>query len=77
MISPPYAPSTQVSFVPPPWDELTTNDPSFSATRVRPPGTICTVLPESTKGRRSMWRGATPLSTNVGQVDRLSVGCAM
>src|SRR4029077_13428052 len=29
----------QVSFVPPPWLELTTSEPGFSATRVRPPGT--------------------------------------
>ncbi len=28
----------QVSFDPPPWEELTTSDPSGSATRVRPPG---------------------------------------
>ncbi len=39
---------TQVSLVPPPCDELTTSEPSLSATRVRPPGTICTVLPLST-----------------------------
>ncbi|KAI1691234.1 hypothetical protein DdX_22007 [Ditylenchus destructor] len=67
----------QVSFVPPPCDELTTSEPSFSATRVSPPGTICTSAPESTKGRRSMWRGAMPASTKVGEVDRLSVGWAM
>src|SRR6516225_4373538 len=67
--------STQVSFVPPPWLELTTSDPAWSATRVRPPGTICTACPDSTKGRRSMWRGATPVSTKVGQVDSESVGC--
>src|SRR6185436_14651672 len=30
--------STQVSLLPPPCDELTTSDPLFSATRVRPPG---------------------------------------
>ena len=30
---------TQVSLLPPPWEELTTSDPSRSATRVRPPGT--------------------------------------
>ena len=40
--------STQVSFVPPPCDELTTSEPSFNATRVRPPGTVCTLLPDST-----------------------------
>ena len=32
--------STQVSLVPPPWLELTTSDPFFSATRVRPPGVM-------------------------------------
>jgi hypothetical protein len=61
--------STQVSLVPPPCELLTTKEPSFKATRVRPPGTIWTVLPDRTKGRKSMWRGAMPDSTNVGQVD--------
>jgi hypothetical protein len=70
--------STQVSLVPPPWLELTTSEPSFSATRVRPPGTTRTPsLPDSTNGRRSTWRGATPCSTKVGQVDSASVGWAM
>ena len=32
--------STQVSLLPPPCEELTTSEPSRSATRVRPPGTI-------------------------------------
>ena len=63
--------------MPPPCDEFTTSEPSRSATRVRPPGTRFTVLPDSTYGRRSTWRGARPLSTNVGQVDSASVGCAM
>jgi hypothetical protein len=44
-------PEIQVSLVPPPCDELTTSEPSFSATRVRPPGTICTVLPDSTRAQ--------------------------
>jgi len=48
------------------------------ATRVRPPGTMrVPLLPVSTNGRRSTWRGATPCSTQVGQVDSASVGCAM
>ena len=36
----PVAPSasTQVSLLPPPWDELTTSEPLRRATRVRPPG---------------------------------------
>jgi hypothetical protein len=29
--------TTQVSLLPPPWDELTTRDPGWRATRVRPP----------------------------------------
>ncbi len=66
-----------MSLVPPPCDELTTSEPSRSATRVSPPGTRLTVLPDSTYGRRSTWRGARPDSTNVGQVDSASVGCAM
>ncbi len=40
--------TTQVSLVPPPCEEFTTSEPSFSATRVRPPGTSFTSLPEST-----------------------------
>ena len=69
--------STQVSLVPPPWLELTTSEPSRSATRVSPPGTMRISLPARTKGRRSTWRGATPLSTKVGQVESARVGCAM
>ena len=38
--------STQVSFEPPPREELTIIEPSISATRVRPPGTILIVLAE-------------------------------
>src|SRR6266702_2256945 len=69
--------NTQVSFVPPPWLELTTRDPFFSATRVSPPGTMRTrSRPVRTNGRRSTWRGATPSSTQVGHVDSASVGCA-
>src|SRR5581483_7276075 len=41
-----------VSLVPPPWLELTTSEPSFSATRVSPPGTmVVRWLPVSTNGR--------------------------
>src|SRR3569833_980961 len=74
----PHPSSTHVSLVPPPWLELTTSEPSLSATRVRPPGTMRTrSRPERTKRRKSTWRGATPLSSQVGQVDSASVGCAM
>ena len=40
-------------------------------------GVIVTVFPDSTKGRRSICRGATPDSTKVGQDDSASVGCAI
>ena len=66
-----------MSLVPPPCDELTTSEPSRSATRVSPPGTSWTVRPDSTYGRKSTCRGAMPAAANVGQVDSASVGCAM
>src|SRR5471032_2698712 len=70
--------NTHVSLVPPPWLELTTSEPALSATRVSPPGTMRTLSrPESTNGRKSTWRGATPASTQVGHVDKASVGWAM
>src|SRR5438477_127984 len=68
--------STQVSLVPPPWLELTTSEPSFSATRVSPPGMMVILRPDRTNGRRSTWRGATPWPTKVGQVDSARVGWA-
>src|SRR5690606_16234298 len=71
-------PTTQVSLVPPPCEELTISEPAVMATRVRPHGTMRISLPpDSTKGRRSMWRGAMPASTKVGQVDSDNVGWAM
>ena len=66
-----------MSFVPPPWLEFTTSEPSFNATRVRPPGTMVIFLPDRTNGRRSTWRGATPWATKVGQVESARVGWAM
>src|SRR5208337_4628394 len=36
---------TQVSLLPPPWEEFTTSEPGCSATRVKPPGTIVTFCP--------------------------------
>ena len=46
--------STQVSLEPPPWLELTTREPSTSATRVSPPGSTQTPSPSLTaNGRRS------------------------
>ena len=43
--------------MPPPWLELTTSEPFFSATRVNPPGpmAVCS-RPVRTNGRRSTWR---------------------
>jgi len=35
-----YCSSTHGSFVPLPWLEFTTSEPSFNATRVMPPGTM-------------------------------------
>src|SRR5205823_535577 len=59
--------STQVSFDPPPWLELTTSDPSGSATRVKPPGSTHTSSPSLTaNGRRSTCRGATSSPISVG-----------
>src|SRR5690348_6141333 len=68
------APSTQVSLLPPPCDELTISEPSRSATRVRPPANTRAGAPSSTNGRRSMWRGTSrglpPAScTSVGWTD--------
>ena len=40
--------NTQVSLVPPPWEEFTTKEPSFRATRVKPPGTIWILSDTST-----------------------------
>src|SRR5258708_5720163 len=51
------ASSTQVSLLPPPCDELTINEPSRSATRVRPPASTRGLAPSSTNGRKSMCRG--------------------
>ena len=64
--------------MPPPWLELTTSEPSCSATRVSPPGTIrMRSRPVSTNGRKSTWRGAIPEATQVGTVESASVGWAM
>ena len=69
--------STKLSLVPPPWLEFTTSDPSRSATRVSPPGTTWTPFaPLRTNGRKSTWRGDSPLSASVGTVDSASVGWA-
>src|SRR4030095_16347003 len=65
---------TQVSLVPPPWLELTTSDPSLRPTRVRPPGMMVILRPDSTKGRRSTWRGATPWPTKVGRAGEHTPG---
>jgi acyl-homoserine lactone acylase PvdQ len=38
-------PKTQVSLLPPPWEEFTTSDPGRKATRVSPPGTMVILSP--------------------------------
>ena len=37
---------TQVSLLPPPWEELTTKEPSHKATRVSAPGMILIFSPD-------------------------------
>src|SRR3546814_20790256 len=75
--TPHQASNTHVSFVPPPWLELTTSEPLRIATRVRPPGVILLPCGDiSTKGRRSTWRGASPALVKNGTVASASVGCA-
>src|SRR3546814_5663245 len=70
--------NTHVSFVPPPWLELTTSEPLRIATRVSPPGVILIPCGDiSTKGRRSTWRGASPALVKIGTVESDSVGCAI
>ena len=47
--------------MPPPWLELTTSDPSFSATRVNPPGTMRTLVAAGEHERPQIdmaWRDA-------------------
>jgi hypothetical protein len=66
-----------VSFDPPPWLELTTSEPRFSATRVRAPGVTTVFSPDRMKGRRSTWRGSMRPSTRQGAVDSWMVGWAM
>ena len=53
--------TTHVSFVPPPCEEFTTSEPSRSATRVRPPGTIIDVLARQHEGTQVDVRGRDAL----------------
>ena len=70
--------STQVSFEPPPREELTIIESSISATRVSPPGTILMSSPKTANGRRSTWRGARrPSLPAVGTVDRFTSSWAI
>ena len=72
---------TQVSFEPPPWLELTTYEPSSSATRVRPPGQHPARRPcrsgRTAAGRRAAAPGAARRRSQVGQVDSSMRCCAM
>src|ERR1700694_3300652 len=69
--------STQVSLLPPPCDELTTNDPFVSATRVKPPGKTKISSPCRMYGRRSTWRPSNWPPMMVGTRESDSTGCAM
>ena len=70
--------STHVSFEPPPWEELTIIEPSRSATRVSPPGTMWMSSPKTANGRRSTWRGASlPSGPAVGTVESCTRSCAI
>src|SRR5262249_5733394 len=69
--------STQVSFDPPPWLELTTSEPRRSATRGSAPGVTRVRSPERMNGRSWRWRGSRRPSTRQGAVDSWMVGWAM
>ena len=59
----------QVSLLPPPCEEFTTNQPSVNATRVNPPGTISTPLgPHKAYGLKSTWRNFNWPSIKQGTV---------
>ncbi len=74
----PSSSSTHVSFEPPPCEELTIIEPSRSATRVSPPGTMWMSSPKTANGRRSTWRGASePSGDAVGQVESCTSSCAI
>ena len=67
-----------MSFEPPPCEELTIIEPSRSATRVSPPGTIRMSSPNTANGRRSTWRAASvPSAAAVGTVDSRTSSCAI
>ena len=70
---------TQVSLVPPPWLELTTSEPSLSATRVSPPGTTRTPsAPGQHVGTQvDVARREAARRRSTGTVDSASVGWAM
>ena len=70
--------STQVSLLPPPWEELTTSDPRRSATRVRPPGTDRRLAAEQHVGAQVDVRGpGRRRRTGTATRDSASVGWAM
>lgn len=69
--------STQVSFEPPPWLELTITEPFSRATRERPPGSTQVDRPVTAKGRRSTWRGSIPFSVSIGVTESATIGWAM
>ena len=67
-----------MSFTPPPWDELTTSEPSLRATLVSPPGTNFLLrLPMSVKGLKSTCRGERDLFLKIGTDDKSRIGWAI
>src|SRR5258708_2055422 len=68
---------TQVSRLPPPWELLTTREPGFRATRVRPPGVTCTSGPVSTNGRRSWWARRRCPPSRIGWTESATTRWAM
>ena len=62
--------------MPPPWLELTINEPFFKATLVNPPGvTKISSLDSKAKGLKSTCLGSSPYFENIGHVDNDKVGC--
>ena len=67
-----------MSLLPPPCELFTTNDPSFRAILVKPPGqTLIPFAPYIAKGLRSTHLGFKLSFIKQGEVDRFRVGWAI
>ena len=67
-----------MSLTPPPWEELTTNEPLFKATLVNPPSTNFVLFaPTKQNGLRSTCLGDNSFFSKIGTEDNSSMGCAM